>query len=908
MTSAEHERRFKATWTSEGTRCLLGEGSFAKVYLEYDKQEGVFVANKTPRKRKGRSSFLPEVALMCKIAGKCRHLIAMLGVVVPSHDATQEVLGVLMECCDSNVDEHWRERMGLVDRAFQTRCLKHVLQGLRHLHTCSVVHLDLGPKNVLLLWHAWTGLCAKIADFGQSVCLEPGCRIQQKGKVTTWPYRAPEVALGLQYGREADVWALGVLARELATGRRVYELLEFKGSDVAYVRLLAGRLTNDTWPDVERAPCWEPVPSTFAMDEDTLTRHAQANEVGVEFARTLLHAAPEKRPTVEQAMRHPYMVYGGVAKRLSYKSACTPRCGRSVLAFAPERRQRPGGGAAATLTRQQRPPRQGAGSSGLAPSQAASSGLAPSQAAGAVEVSGTSLAAGGAHPQASVRGLALSEIVDSLARSQVADVLPQSAAARATRLCCCKGGCRTSTGLCGASWGRKEQGCQQALSDTEEARQSEYCRNCRCGWCGHGKWKSRACCRCQFRLVKPQMMAVRQYAPTLKWMVPVDLVAFVSYATLADPVQAVIMAQLWCPVCVYFAFKFRGDVALVMAALLKQLAQWRQQNSSEWRWHQRYMSHVHEGGAQLSFGPEALAKRLGLIVDGVTSSSKGASLIFTASGTEYTLNEKVCAKSVKAMAARLSSKWQSRGAPAVSRGAATSRRGAATSRQGAASSSGALAVPKGADIVLGLVMEQYKIIADEVLELGKAESFTRMGKDSDYIRPHVCRKLFLLLLHNNDCKLSSVPWRKLTFDQVQSLGPDMKGNLAQAPSHWHHKGMSVFTNLDGDSGASVPLIMHGCWSCLFGYAVSSTYCRGMGALAEGFICEGRANEFERCACRLFAQTGVPPTPVEVLRDILVDRNRNDERQREWPLGDAPAVFGEVVPGLPNFSHPPPGSD
>ena len=40
---------------------------------------------------------------------------------------------------------------------------------------------------------------------------------------------------------------------------------------------------------------------------------------------------------------------------------------------------------------------------------------------------------------------------------------------------------------------------------------------------------------------------------------------------------------------------------------------------------------------------------------------------------------------------------------------------------------------------------------------------------------------------------------------------------------------TIFWHMDAAGGKQVLVVMHGSWSCLFGYATSSTYSSGMGA-------------------------------------------------------------------------------
>ena len=147
------------------------------------------------------------------------------------------------------------------------------------------------------------------------------------------------------------------------------------------------------------------------------------------------------------------------------------------------------------------------------------------------------------------------------------------------------------------------------------------------------------------------------------------------------------------------------------------------------------------------------------------------------------------------------------------------------------------------------------------------------------------------------------------MDDLLALGPDMHGYVSDAPAHWRHKGVDLYVNMDADGGKKVPMVMHGCWACLFGYATSSTYSSGMGDAAVQYIQEGHAEDFERCARALCVQSGVQPTPLKVMRELLAKKKRygdDDTVARDRPWGQAPALFGAQVIGLPaSFGIKPP---
>jgi len=87
-----------------------------------------------------------------------------------------------------------------------------ILKCLELLYQNKIIHCDLKPENVLLKQQGRSGI--KVIDFGSS-CFE-------HQRVYTYIqsrfYRAPEVILGAKYGMPIDMWSLGCILAELATG------------------------------------------------------------------------------------------------------------------------------------------------------------------------------------------------------------------------------------------------------------------------------------------------------------------------------------------------------------------------------------------------------------------------------------------------------------------------------------------------------------------------------------------------------------------------------------------------------------------------------------------------------------------------------------------------------------------
>lgn len=97
-------------------------------------------------------------------------------------------------------------------RAELERWFGQLVAGVAYLHDHGIVHRDLKPANIF----EDTGI-VKIGDYGLSKFISCSRRGGQTESVGTFHYMAPEIGKG-EYGKEIDIYALGVILYELATG------------------------------------------------------------------------------------------------------------------------------------------------------------------------------------------------------------------------------------------------------------------------------------------------------------------------------------------------------------------------------------------------------------------------------------------------------------------------------------------------------------------------------------------------------------------------------------------------------------------------------------------------------------------------------------------------------------------
>uniref|UniRef100_A0A8C6U2C2 non-specific serine/threonine protein kinase n=1 Tax=Neogobius melanostomus TaxID=47308 RepID=A0A8C6U2C2_9GOBI len=95
-----------------------------------------------------------------------------------------------------------------------------VTHGLRFLHAHGVLHLDIKPANLLLS----RDQAVKIADFGCSLKLEPGCEATGSPLHLggTFTHRAPELLRGESASAKADVFSFAITLWQLLTREQPY--------------------------------------------------------------------------------------------------------------------------------------------------------------------------------------------------------------------------------------------------------------------------------------------------------------------------------------------------------------------------------------------------------------------------------------------------------------------------------------------------------------------------------------------------------------------------------------------------------------------------------------------------------------------------------------------------------------
>jgi len=234
----------------------VGQGGFGEIYYAVS-DAGKEVALKLIR----RNLDIELRGIRQCLNLKHPNLLALFDIRQDDQDATWVVMEyVAGECLEDAIIAHPR---GMT--AQQTLAWFHgIAAGVAYLHDRGVVHRDLKPANIF----SDEGV-VKVGDYGLSKFISCSRRSGQTESVGTVHYMAPEVANG-RYGKEIDVYALGVMLYEMLTGR-----VPFEGESVGEV--LMKHLTAE--PDVSMLA--EPYRSVVAraLEKDPARRFSSVPEM-----------------------------------------------------------------------------------------------------------------------------------------------------------------------------------------------------------------------------------------------------------------------------------------------------------------------------------------------------------------------------------------------------------------------------------------------------------------------------------------------------------------------------------------------------------------------------------------------------------------------------------------------------
>ncbi len=166
---------------------------------------------------------------------------------------------------------------------------RQLARALAHAHESGLVHRDLKPANVFLARRG-DGEVAKILDFGLARAVEAGATLTDAGVVFGTPeYMSPEQISGGRVDTPSDVYALGVVLYQMATGTLPFQAPDFAG-------MLAAHLDAVPVPPERRRPDLAIPPALSALILRCLSKDPAARPTAKAAEEELSRPMPLWRP------------------------------------------------------------------------------------------------------------------------------------------------------------------------------------------------------------------------------------------------------------------------------------------------------------------------------------------------------------------------------------------------------------------------------------------------------------------------------------------------------------------------------------------------------------------------------------------------------------------------------------
>lgn len=293
---------------------FIGGGTFGAVYAAINLDSNLLMAVKEIR--------LQDPQLIPKIAQQIRDEMGVLEVLdhpnIVSYQGIEvhrDKVYLFMEYCAGGSLASLLEHGRVEDETVIMVYALQLLEGLAYLHQAGIVHRDIKPENILLdhngiIKYVDFGAAKIIARQGRTVISTdtfPGAGFQdgggggrmakesqrgahqvknQKTMTGTPMYMSPEVIRGestklVHHQGAVDIWSMGCVILEMATGRRPWSALDNEWA-IMY-NIAQGKQPQLPTPD-------------------------QLSDLGIDFLRRCFECDPMKRSTAAELLQHEWIV------------------------------------------------------------------------------------------------------------------------------------------------------------------------------------------------------------------------------------------------------------------------------------------------------------------------------------------------------------------------------------------------------------------------------------------------------------------------------------------------------------------------------------------------------------------------------------------------------------------------
>ena len=194
---------------------LLGYGSFGKVFLEINKINKKFYAIKHIEKKaiykalKTLDPIYSEIQIQSKISHP--NIVKILYAT-----ENERYFDIVLEYAKKGNLFYYIQKNKHLSESDSFKIFIQIVNAIYFLHNNNYIHRDIKPENILL----FEDNVAKLCDFGWCVEFKDEPRNTFCG---TTEYMAPEMINQKRYGKEIDIWSLGILLYEMLHGHSPFK-------------------------------------------------------------------------------------------------------------------------------------------------------------------------------------------------------------------------------------------------------------------------------------------------------------------------------------------------------------------------------------------------------------------------------------------------------------------------------------------------------------------------------------------------------------------------------------------------------------------------------------------------------------------------------------------------------------
>ena len=203
-------KNFLPVYEQDGKLKTIGSGSYGQVYLGLNQIDKKYYAIKHMEKKNIYQLLHSLIGIQkeIEIQSKIDHPNIVKLLYVKETDISYDL--IMEYASGGNLFHYIRKNKGL-DENKSFILFIQVVNAVYFLHENDLIHRDIKPENILIFENDIVKLC----DFGWCVKLEGQ---QRETFCGTTEYMSPELVKNQGYGKEIDVWSLGILLYEMIHG------------------------------------------------------------------------------------------------------------------------------------------------------------------------------------------------------------------------------------------------------------------------------------------------------------------------------------------------------------------------------------------------------------------------------------------------------------------------------------------------------------------------------------------------------------------------------------------------------------------------------------------------------------------------------------------------------------------